>query len=387
MSKGEWKLPTVAIVSFYTDGHHIPYLQDLVHGLKAAGVELVVIGSENLGSQLACKVVELRAARRLVGKTGVSRQVLAIPLMISALRAGKAAGADVVHFAYADWHLPAIVVALHLAGSGVKPVLTVHWARGVGAGPALGCRQVLRSGIYKRFARSLMRRFGARWIVHHAVVAEQIKRLVPNAGVFIAPYPTRAPKRATRTRAETRRDLRLTCADTVLLCFGGTRWDKGADLALLCLKKLPSSYKLIVAGQPQHFSARFLTEEAKRLDVIGQVRLIPRFISDAEAASLFEACDYGFFPYRREFSGQSGPLLQLAAHGKLVAAADLPVLGETVRTAQLGVVFPVEDIAAMVMAVQALDTWKPRSSNRRTVLEKHGVSAFAQAVRDAYKSR
>lgn len=378
-------MPRVAIISLYTGGHHVPYLQDLVRGLTRSGVRPFAIGPRSLANWVACETVHLRGSNAPAGRSGLARQVLGTPAIISALRESRRRKAEIVHFAYADWHLPAIAIALWLVRPVAAIVLTVHWGRGVGADNSRRLREATRASIYRWIARRLVRQYDVRWIVHHSTVGDAIKRMAPASRVVIAPYPARAPRRHKEIRFVARKMLGLTGDDKALLCFGGTRWDKGADLAVACLPYLPDIFKLIIAGEVQHFSEEFLLERAGRTGVGSRIRVVAKFLSEQEIACVFEACDYGFLPYRREFAGQSGPLLQLAAYGKPIAAADLPVVGETVQSRRLGLVFPPEDIQAMARTIRALSDWKLSPDSHRKVLREHGTRAFARAVQSAYR--
>ena len=149
-----------------------------------------------------------------------------------------------------------------------------------------------------------------------------------------------------------RNSFGLTSSSVLLLCFGGTRFDKGADLAVKALAKLDDNYHLIVAGKEKHIAFETLAEIAKDANCSDRLHLINGFVSDEDTELLFNACDVVFIPYRKIFSGQSGPLTIGASLGKFIISSNSIIFEETLRNYNLGQVFEAENVTASAEKIQ-----------------------------------
>ena len=134
------------------------------------------------------------------------------------------------------------------------------------------------------------------------------------------------------------------------MCFGGTRHDKGVDLAIAALAGTAPDIQLLVAGLEQDFDRHALLALARQHGVSERLVLHLGHVPAADVAPIFAAADALLLPYRPVFTGQSGPLTIAGALGVPVIAADVPVLAETVVGHGLGGTFK----AGSVRALQAV---------------------------------
>jgi len=377
----------VALVEFYADGHHAPYCHDLAIGLEEMGVQVMVLGPsilrETIGND---RFISLNGCERLDNLKGMCRQWASLHMSREAIAKAMVWHPTHIHFLYADWHVSAIAAAWRLSLPAAKLVLTIHWNTSVGAEDGLGVRNRLRRYPHQVALRWLADQVDARILVHHETIARKLAGIVDLNQIGVVPYPTKTlPIVGVEIQVEFRNAICVDKYDKLILCFGGTRFDKGADLAIRALAGLPDQFHLLIAGIAQHFQPHALRKLAAALGVEDRLHLNTGFLSDEEVALVFHACDIILLPYRRQFSGQSGPLIQAAAIGKPVVVADCTVLAETVQAFHLGIIFPSEDTSAMVDAVQAVAQWHPASEDTNAFVSYHSPQSFVRATHRNYQ--
>ncbi|MGH2508425.1 MAG: glycosyltransferase family 4 protein [Ktedonobacteraceae bacterium] len=370
----------MVLVDFYVHGHHAPYVRDLAQGLYDLGIKVTVIGPPELQEAGLGRFLVLEDCERLNSLDGLRRQLAAFPVCRRALARARDVKPTHIHFLYADFHVSSIAMAWRFSRPEANPVLTVHWIKGVGAGSA-GVRNWFRRIPHRAALRWFARQKGMRILVHHDTVAKSISRVIQPDKIGVIPYPNQPmPEVEMESRLNFRKSLGVGSGDKLILCYGGTRFDKGADLAVKALARLADNFHLLAAGRPLYFGTDCLRRQARDLGVDNRLHLLMKFLSDEETALVFYACDVVLFPYRKIFSGQSGPLTQAASIGKVAVVADLSVLRKTVREYRLGRVFPAGDIEKMTEALRAAVECNVQQKNVDSFIADHSPKAFAQAV-------
>ncbi len=377
----------VALVNPCSAGHHTGYLLYLALGMRSLGVETLLMAPNAVYTPagereltLASRSYELPLCR------GLRRQWVGLDLYRKAIREAVAWGATHIHFLYADWNLTGIATAWLIERPAAALALTVHWATGVGTGGGTVKSRLCRTP-HRIALRMLSRLHSTVILVHHQAIAHMLCQDLGVGRIAVVPYPVEPlPPVALATVALFRQQLGLDNNDCLVLCYGGTRSDKGADLAISTLARLPERYHLLIAGTPQRFSAETLETLAAGLGILRRTHLIAHWLSDEETAKFFHASDIVLLPYRQTFSGQSGPMMQGMAIGKPVVVPELPVLVDTVTSYGMGIIYPVEHIEAMAAAIQTAEGRHIDVSQKDVFVDQHAPLAFAQAVRDAYKT-
>lgn len=137
-----------------------------------------------------------------------------------------------------------------------------------------------------------------------------------------------------------------------LLVYGTVRPSKGVHVLLRAMASLPD-FRLVVAGEvtPPAYSDRIRGLVARLPS--GQVRLIDRFIDEADVPGLFDESSVVVLPYTA-FAAQSGVLYDALAHGVPVVVTDVGALGESVREWGTGLVVPPGDEVALAAAIREL---------------------------------
>lgn len=147
-----------------------------------------------------------------------------------------------------------------------------------------------------------------------------------------------------------------------LLAFGGLRYDKGIDILLKSLSLVREEFTLIIAGKEDYFTKEDLLKLIEEYGLEEKVFLDIKFISDQELAVYFELTDIIVLPYRKYFSGQSGPLTEGVTRSKLIIGPENGEVGFTISSYNLGSTFEVEnpdDLAKKISRILTdLDTLK-----------------------------
>lgn len=378
-------LSHVALVNFGADGHHVPYVRDLSAGLANVGVKVIVLGPPALKDMVDVDhFVALRGCENLRELRGWRRQCATVQVCRDAIMQAKLYGATIIHFLYADFRTSAIAAAWWISRPHLKLVVTIHWSTSVGVGD-LPLKDRVRRYPHRATLRWLAKIPRARVIVHHEAVASALSFIVWPDRIGIVPYPSEPlPQVSMAGQVKFRRALGLGVGDKLILCYGGTRLDKGVDLAVCALVQLPEEFHLLIAGEAQYFQPSDIQQQAIVLNVYHRVHLMSKILSDAESAIAFRACDVVLLPYRRSFSGQSGPLTLAASLGKAIVVPDLPVLAETVQAFHLGYIYPVEEVGAMAKAIEVAIRYCPDSQNTAAFVAYHSPQAFARSVYENY---
>jgi len=165
--------------------------------------------------------------------------------------------------------------------------------------------------------------------------------------------------------------LGLSDKTPVLLALGGTRYDKGLDILLEALKYADKPFQLIIAGQEQYFDKSFIDNKIETYK--DNVRLLLKFLSDEEFSICINACDFIVLPYRKIFTGASGPLGEGVWQRKTIIGPNHGSLGDIIRNNNIGVTFTAEDsydLSAVInVQLYKKHEWNEDAENYRLKLD------------------
>ena len=176
------------------------------------------------------------------------------------------------------------------------------------------------------------------FITHTDDLAQQLRKAGHAQPISVSPHPPYSdfPKPSGSLKREHALEL---------LCFGLVRRYKGVDIALRALEGARlSDVRLTIAGElweaPEELRALIDSPGLR-----GKVELIDRYVSDAEAAELFDRCDAVLAPYR---SVTGSGVLAMAQHYKRpVIASDLPGFCQKIEPGRTGWLFPSGSVSAL----------------------------------------
>lgn len=196
-------------------------------------------------------------------------------------------------------------------------------------------------------------------VVHGDYTKDKIRKLLGRGRadcVFSIPYPHLHDSTQTNPgyRVAPEEEARINqLARPYILLFGGLRYDKGADLLIESLKHIRNrSYTLFIVGKEEHFDYQFINRELEGTELKNQVYLKLGYVPDEEVSYYFAMTDAVVLPYRKIFTGQSGPLTEGAANRKFIIGPDHGELGYTIKTYDLGVTYAAEDTKDLASMLQ-----------------------------------
>ncbi len=184
------------------------------------------------------------------------------------------------------------------------------------------------------------------FLTHNAALAGTLAARLPGRPAAVFPHPV-FDDLPEPTGALPRR------APLELLFFGLVRPYKGLDLAIDAFAASGrADARLTIAGEFWDG-----LEEARariaRLGLGDRVEIIPRFVSDAEAAELFARADAALLPYRSATG--SGVIPTACRYGRAAICSDLPGLASVVEDGRTGRLFPAGDADALARIIAGLD--------------------------------
>jgi glycosyltransferase involved in cell wall biosynthesis len=235
---------------------------------------------------------------RLAPSSPIAKGLQHAPDMLRLSRRVRGRADDVVHF---QW-LPIPALDRLLVRRFARPVvLTAHdvTPREVRAGTRGGTAALLRSVD----AVVVHSQAGRRRLVADMRVPEERVHVIPH-GAF--EHLTRGPEGPQPD------ELAGLDGRRVVLFFGLVRPYKGVDLLVEAFAATPDDAVLLVVGMPR-MPTEPLERRARELGIADRVRLVPRFVPDADVRAYFRRADLVALPYRD--IEQSGVLYTALAFG------------------------------------------------------------------------
>jgi glycosyltransferase involved in cell wall biosynthesis len=243
---------------------------------------------------------------RVAGGSAPAKAVQHPVDMLRLARRSRKRGTDIVHF---QW-LPIPALDRRLIARFPQPVvLTAHdvMPREVRAGTRGGMPALLRAVD----AVVVHSDDGARRVVEEAGVAPARVHVIPHgAFAHLAGQPDPAPPP----------ELAGLAGRRVVLFFGLVRPYKGVDLLVEAFAGTPGDAVLVIAGMPRMPIAP-LEQRARSLGIADRVRIVPRFVPDADVPAYFRRADVVALPYRE--IEQSGVLYTALAFGTPLLLSDV----------------------------------------------------------------
>lgn len=194
-----------------------------------------------------------------------------------------------------------------------------------------------------RLSRFQLRQSSA-FITHNTALADAVRRTAGGRPVAVHPHPIydHYPEPSVELPRK---------AGLELLFFGLVRPYKGLDVAIRALGLMQRlDVRLRIVGE--FWEGRAAVDALiEQLGLADRVEMIPRYVSDSEAANHFARADAVVLPYRTVTG--SGVVPVAYRYGKPVIVTDLPGLSDVVRSGTTGWVVPCEDPAALA---RLLDT-------------------------------
>lgn len=196
------------------------------------------------------------------------------------------------------------------------------------------------SAAWKVWLTRRVLRKGDGFLVHSNAAAADLSGLLgSDEGILVHPHPIYDQFPIEVAPAPRRAPLEL-------LFFGFVRDYKGLDLLLEALAGLSRrDWRLSIVGELWNQGEQTCRAALDRLGLAEQVELVPRYVSDTEAARYFQRADLVVVPYRQSYGTGVVPLAY--HYDKPVIASNLGALAEIVQPGRTGWLFEEGSVTAL----------------------------------------
>jgi len=185
------------------------------------------------------------------------------------------------------------------------------------------------SSFLKRQLTRIVLKRADRILVHNKAAADEVDELLGHSHpTLIHPHPIYDQFPAAQSQLPRRSELEL-------LYFGFVRDYKGLDLLIEALANIKNqSWFLSIVGEFWHQGETGFQQQIIDLGLTNNIELVPRYVSDIEAAEYFSRADFVVLPYAR--SNGSG-IVPLAYHYSTpVIVSDLGALTAVITEGKTG---------------------------------------------------
>ena len=305
----------IVLYDLRVSGHHLKYALTLIENLAKKGYEILYITGPGIKKrdefEKLNSIIEIKVYKH-TGKNKFLYYYFKIRNLIKAMKDANKWGADIFHLLYFDYNevpffIQFLISSLNFKKNDFKVLATLHWVHYLNNNKKRNIRYYWKKfNMYKSKTK--------------------IKSI---------PYPTDVFNKKVN-RKEARKKLNLPAKLPLFLYFGGLRYDKGIDLLLDALKFTNKKFKLIIAGKEDYFSRKFINLIINKKNLKEKIIKKIKFIPNEEVGLYFQSIDAIILPYRNNFLGQSGPLLQACYARKPIIAFNSQIIGSIIKKYEIG---------------------------------------------------
>jgi glycosyltransferase involved in cell wall biosynthesis len=221
-------------------------------------------------------------------------------------------------------------------------------------------------------------------IVHSEYIKEQLL-LEGIKNVKVIDYPSFYDYSQYPSKEVIRKNLNIPDEKVVISALGGTRFDKGLDILLESFRFLNSKDKnkilLNIVGREETFKKEFILEKIQQYEINARIEL--GFVNDDDFVKNILISDYIVLPYRKIFTGNSGPMTEAIVNKIPIISPEYGNLGYLSQKYNLGETFNNEDSNSLAMAL--MRSTQKNEYNNRDYRERLNVPSFVTGYEKIYK--
>ena len=174
--------------------------------------------------------------------------------------------------------------------------------------------------------------------------------------------------------------------EKVFTCLGGSRNDKGLDILRKSFKYIMNkeNLKFVIAGKEVDFSYSQIVDEAKKYNI--SIKVINKVLSEEEYWNYIVNSDVILLPYKRIFTGNSGPMTDGVYFNKYILGPDEGNLNYLIKKYHLGSTFEIENPRSLANEIDRVCTVSTNiSSTYRDKLEtSHFIELYTKLFEDTF---
>lgn len=152
----------------------------------------------------------------------------------------------------------------------------------------------------------------------------------------------------------------------VISCIGGTRYDKGIDILCKAFKYIDNKVKnnilFNIAGCESDIKFHFIEECASRYHI--KVNLVNKYLTNEEYAQHIMVSDVILLPYRRMFTGNSGPMTDGIYKDKFILGPNHGTIACLINKYDLGCTFETENEIDLANKISQLPNINIKKNHR-----------------------
>jgi glycosyltransferase involved in cell wall biosynthesis len=178
----------------------------------------------------------------------------------------------------------------------------------------------------------------------------------------------------------------------VLLFFGTIRRDKGLEYLIEAVARLPNErFSLLIAGNPQEYTADAITDLIERWNVKEKVITRLGYVPESDIPGYFYACDALVLPYRSIYTGGSGPLMKGACmHRRPSIVSAVSEMGRLVKECGIGLIAQPEDSEDLANKIRDFlrlpqDDKEKMAGRAQKLAQSHTWEKMAKAYTELYQ--
>lgn len=310
----------------FVDGHHCAYMKGLCKNSDIEFVFAVPQYVEDLPNNAKQHIIPYDLSKRGF--------LYNIEWLRSVCRIAEEENPDVVHFLYGDLFYRSLGIGLGFLKH-YKTIITYHVV------PNDSKHKISVKMISKRVDYS---------IVHTEVLHNQLARWNVGNAIHVD-YPCFF-QIVNWSQENVRRELNIPSDAIVFGCLGGTRRYKGLDFLLEAFKRTEGNFHLLIAGTEEYFTRDYIQTQVEEYH--DKVTLVLHRLSDEEFIKCIIATDWIVLPYRKEFTGASGPLAEGVMYNKKILASNIGSIGDLISKYDLGYVFESENVLDLAQSIKKI---------------------------------
>ncbi len=374
---------SVVLIDPFEGGHHTCYATTLACGLIRMGWDVYLIGSSNL-------IADVKKKCKIKGDAAISISSKNInefdkyKFLYKAINIALSFEVNLIHLLNLDRMITALSFVLLRYPKITNLYATLHWG-----GMLISDQNQTNTKIKKIILRYLLNRLVCNKLhlmMHSKKLVMKMDRVCGKVDYVPYPHDTDSVDFVSSNEiSPIRMRKNIPNNAILLLCFGATRRDKGADVAVKVLSKLAKNYYLLIVGSEDDITKAELLGVAKKYNVLDRLILSLSFVPEKEVISYFQASDVVFLPYKKSFCGQSGPLVIAASLNIPVIASPALVVKETIEMYDIGVVAKDDDEESLYLAICELFVDGRKKYKNDEFIKAFSAESFVTQVNNIYE--
>ncbi|MCA9766897.1 MAG: glycosyltransferase family 4 protein [Carnobacterium sp.] len=205
-------------------------------------------------------------------------------------------------------------------------------------------------------------------IVHTNHLENRLKSMGIN-NVYHIEYPVFSEE-TSLTNLEAKTNIGLPIDKKCIIILGMTSYYKGTDILIEALKKVEEPFFLYITRAGGKFNKDYVLNNTK--EYADSIKCEEKVLTEKEYVNALVAADLLVLPYRYEFDGASGPMIEGIWNRKYIVGAEHGSMGELITRYNLGKTFKTEnsdDLARVLNEVlKDKNTWSNEAENFRSEL-------------------